>query len=217
MVSISSIGQSDPIMPSRASSDTAGASVSIYGIEGAQGLTQGTNQIVLFISTPTQSSQDPNKINFVVDRFAISGLNSNTAMLHVLSPGLPGSINTKTNEVQVDVSKLTSSVQSASNIELSELKKMMKSGAGSLIVSATIATQNIGSSQTTFQVQKMAVVTADGKISSFSMTDAPINGVYDVSSMKVSMAIPQLSGIAKNFLYAAGTTQASSSGVIMPS
>ncbi|HEY3421860.1 MAG TPA: hypothetical protein VGK13_01790 [Methanocellaceae archaeon] len=214
---IISIGQSDPITSSQTSSGTAGASVSIYGIEGAQGLTQGTNQIVLFISSPSQSSQDANKIDFVVDRFAISGANSNTAMLHVLSPGLPGSIDTKTNEVQVDVSKLTSSVQSASNIELSELKKMMKPGAGSLIVSTTIDTQNIGSSQTTFQLQKMAVITANGKVSSFSMTDMSVNGVYDVSSKKVSMSIPQLSGIARDFLSGASTTGTSSSGVIMPS
>lgn len=206
------------MIPSQVSSgSTTGASVSIYGIEGAQGLTQGTNQIVLFISTPSLSSQDPNKINFIVDRFAISGVNSNTATLHVLSPGLPGSIDMKTNEVQVDVSKLTSSVQSASNIEVSELKKMMKPGAGSLVVSTTIDTQNIGSSQTTFRVQKMAVITADGKVSSFSMTDMPVNGVYDVSSKMVSMAIPQLSGIARDFLSRAGTTGTSSSGVIMPS
>jgi hypothetical protein len=206
------------VMPSQSASDSAtGASVSIYGIEGAQGLTQGTNQAVLFISTPSQSSQDPNKINFIVDRFAISGVNSNTAMMHVLSPGLPGSIDTKTNEVQVDVSKLTSSVQSASNIEISELKKMMKPGAGSLVVSSKISTQNIGSAQTTFQVQKMAVITADGKVSSFGTTDTPINGVYDVSSKKVSMTIPQLSGLAREFLSGMGTAGTSSSGVILPS
>ena len=174
IVLIFCVGQGGPVMPSQAADSTTGAGVSIYGIEGAQGLTQGTNRIVLFISSPSQSSQDANKINFIVDRFAISGVNSNTAMLHVLSPGLPGTIDTKTDEVQVDVSKLTSSVQSANNIELSELKKMMKPGAGSVIVSTAIDTQNIGSSQTTFQVQKMAVIAADGKVSSFGMTDTDL-------------------------------------------
>ena len=209
-VSVRSLSD-DAITPSDSAS---GGSLSIVGIEGAQGLTRGTDRVVMFISTPTQSATDSNKMDFTVDRFAIVGQGSSTATMHILSPGLPGTIDTSSHEVQIDVDRLTSDVQSASNIDIHELKRSMRS-AGTPVVSATLVTQAIGAKQATFLVKNIAIVNTDGGVKTFNMEDNPADGIYDVDTMKVSIVVPGLSGMAADFA-TAGSVPESSTGVTAP-
>src|SRR5512138_2469608 len=82
-----------------------------YAIPGIPGISlgPGTNTVALSVSI---ASQQGNRIYFQVNSFAVMDQQSQTATIYSLSQALPGIMDTSSNNVQIDIGQLQSSIES---------------------------------------------------------------------------------------------------------
>ena len=139
---------------------------------------QGSNNLDLSISI---TSQDQNKIYFLVNSLAIIDQTSQAATVYQFSTALPGVMDTQTNDVQIDFSKLSSVMGSPQQASVDDLNRIMRPSVNSILVNVVADYTQSSGDQTTFQLQNMSMILPDGTQNTFNMQQ-PISAVYDSSS-----------------------------------
>lgn len=170
-----------------------------YAIPGMPGISlgPGTNTIALSVSI---ASQQGSQIYFQVNSFAIVDQQSQAATVYTLSQAMPGIMDTGNNNVQVDVSKLQSSIQSTQQASMSDLYTILRPSVNSLMVLAQLAQQGAQGAQATFQVQSLQVIMPDGQANVFNLSQ-PMSVVVDSSAMRVyTVGFPQVYNLVNTFI-----------------
>ncbi|MDI6897253.1 hypothetical protein [Methanocella conradii] len=168
-----------------------------YAILGGISLGPGTNTIALSVSI---ASQQGSQIYFQVNGFAIVDQQSQAATVYTLSQAMPGIMDTGNNNVQVDVSKLQSSIQSTQQASMSDLYTILRPSVNSLMVLAQLAQQGAQGAQATFQVQSLQVIMPDGQANVFNLSQ-PMSVVVDSSAMRVyTVGFPQVYNLVNTFI-----------------
>jgi len=189
MCALAVSGQQDQQSPGdQQYSAGGGGTYALPGLPGVS-ISQGTNTVALSLSV---ASQQGTQTYFQVNSFAVLDPQSQSGTLYTLSQAVPGIMDSNDNQIQLDISKLQSSIQSTSQASLSDLYTTLRPSVNTLMVLAQVSQQSTQGSQATFQVQSLTVITPDGKATPFNLNN-PMSVVVDSSSMRVyAVAFPQM-------------------------
>jgi hypothetical protein len=178
---------------------TSAGSGGVYALPGLPGITigQGTNTIALSVSI---ASQQDTQTYFQVNSFAILDPQSQAGTLYTLSEAVPGIMDSSDNQIQLDITQLQSSIQSTSQVSMSDLYTTLRPSVNTLMVIAQASQQSTQGSQAIFQVQSLTIITPDGQATPFNL-NSPMSIVVDSSAMRVfTVAFQQLYDFVNSFI-----------------
>ncbi|HTY91304.1 MAG TPA: hypothetical protein VMC84_09025 [Methanocella sp.] len=161
----------------------------IQGLEGLQGFKLGHNQLTLAI---IPLSQKDNQLTFEVAGFAITSPESGEAVVYSMENPLPGIIDPSQYTLQIDISSLSTSIDTAGYIDSSEVYDTMRSDPKVMIIDLDMNYQGKQDSQTVFNVNGVDIVPPDGKMQTYSMQQ-PTQLIVDTKNGRVAMvAFPEM-------------------------
>lgn len=169
----------------------------VPGLEGIRGLTEGENHLSISVSI---ASREQDRIYFLVNSFAIYSPNAQAATVYNLNTALPGVMDSRSNEVQIDVSRLESSIKSIDQVDVNDIYSIMRYNVHTLLVNVILTLPSVQSEQTTFMVQSISIVTPDGVVNTFNM-DRSVAAVYDRANKRVyTVAFNELYNLVDRYL-----------------
>jgi hypothetical protein len=167
-------------MPAATGQGQPGGSLTLPGL-GLQGLSGDGNQISLSVSI---ASQDGSKTYFLVNKIAVAGAGAQTATVYELNGALPGVVDSSDNSFQVDMSKLSSYVQSPRQVGINDLYSVMRPDPAVLMIRFGTGGASAQGNQVVFKVKSIDMIPPDGAGQTFAMSQ-PVSLVYDQSTQRL--------------------------------
>jgi hypothetical protein len=164
-------------------------SVSISGLEGLQGFSQGQNLMSLAIQPIHQQNA---LMYFQVVGFAITNPHSGQSVAYALNKPLPGVADPSQNTMQIDISRIGIAVSQAGYVDAARVYDVLRIDPSIMIIDLEMSYAGTQGLQTFFDVYSITMIPPDGRAQTFQMQQ-PTRLVIDAMAYRICMVtFPQM-------------------------